>query len=128
MDRLSDKPVVLCVDDDPLVLRSLERELRHEPVEVLSTLHPEVALRWVEEHDVAVLLTDQRMPGMSGTQLIEEVLECSPNTTCVLLTAYPRDTAVIPSFGNGTYGLIPKPWDGPMLQSTVRRILREEER
>jgi DNA-binding NtrC family response regulator len=120
-----EKPVVLCVDDDPLVLRSLERLLRNEPVDVLTTLHPEIALRWVEDHDVRLLMTDQRMPGMSGTRLIEEVACRSPNTACVLLTAYPLDTAVLPDFLQGTYGLIAKPWDGPMLRSMIRQVLRE---
>ena len=124
--RTSEKPVVLCVDDDPFVLRSLERLLREEPVEVLSTMQPERALLWVQEHDVHVLVTDQRMPGMSGTRLIEEVVERSPGTTCVLLTAFPQDREVIPSSRRGTYGLIPKPWDGSMLKSTLRQILREE--
>src|SRR5262245_37923105 len=125
MRTTSDKPVVLCVDDDPLVLRSIERLLREEPVEVLSTLHPELALRWVEDHDVRVLVTDQRMPGMSGTRLVEQVMCCSPRTACLILTAYPLDTAVLPSFLQGTYGLIAKPWDGPMLRTTIRQTLRE---
>jgi DNA-binding NtrC family response regulator len=119
------QPSVLCVDDDPYVLRSLERLLRDEPVDVLTTLHPELALRWVEDHDVRLLVTDQRMPGMAGTRLIEEVLCRSPNTACVILTAYPLDTAVLPDFLDGTYGLIAKPWDGPMLRSMIRQILRE---
>src|SRR5262245_47610656 len=127
MRTTSDKPVVLCVDDDPLVLRSLERLLREEPVEVLSTLHPEIALRWGEDHDVRVLVTDQRMPGMSGTKLVERVMCCSPKTACPILPAYPLDTAVLPSFLQGTYGLIAKPWDGPMLRTTVRQTIRERE-
>jgi DNA-binding NtrC family response regulator len=125
LNRMSPKPAVLCVDDDPLVLRSLERLLREEAVEVLTTLHPELALRWVEDHDVRLLVTDQRMPGMTGTKLIEEVMCSSPSTACVLLTAYPQDTAVLPDFLSGTYGLVAKPWDGAMLRSMIRQILKE---
>jgi DNA-binding NtrC family response regulator len=127
LNRMSQKPAVVFVDDDPFVLRSLERLFREESVDLLTTLHPELALRWVEDHDVRLLVTDQRMPGMTGTKLIEEVMCCSPSTACVILTAYPLDTAVLPDFLNGTYGLIAKPWDGPMLRSMVRQMLREGE-
>ncbi len=125
MTRPSGKPLLLCVDDDPAVLRSLERLFREEPVELLSTAEPEQALRWVEEHDVWLLVTDQRMPGMTGIKLVEEVLCRSPRTACVILTAWPLDTAVLPDFLRDTYVLITKPWDGAELKSKVRQVLRE---
>ncbi len=115
------------MDDDPFVLRSLERLFREEPVEVLATLQPELALRWVDRHDVRLLMTDQRMPGMPGIRLIEEVLCRSPRTACVLLTAYPSDAAVLPDFLRDTYDLMAKPWNGDALKSRVRQILREQD-
>ncbi len=125
MNLENDRPVVLCVDDDPAVLRSLHRLFRGEPVEILSTLKPELALRWMGEHDVDVLLTDQRMPGMSGTSLVEETRRRSPRTSCVLLTAYPHDVTENANALQETDGLVSKPWDGTMLKSTIRQILRE---
>jgi len=127
MNLENDRPVVLCVDDDPMVLRSLHRLFREEPVEVLSTLKPELALRWMGEHDVDVLLTDQRMPGMSGTSLVEETRRRSPRTSCVLLTAYPQDVTANTNALQETDGLVSKPWDGPMLKSTLREILRQRD-
>lgn len=127
MPRTTEQPVMLCVDDDPAVLRALQRLFREEPVRMLSTLEPELALRWVQEHDVRVLVTDQRMPGMPGTKLVEEVMLRSPGTSCVILTAYPRDVDVLPDFLRDTYELIAKPWDGPSLKSKVRQILRERD-
>jgi two-component system response regulator HupR/HoxA len=127
MNAPSERPVMLCVDDDPAVLRSLERLFREEPVRLLSTLQPELALRWVQDHDVRLLLTDQRMPEMSGIKLVEEVMLRSPGTACVILTAYPKDVDVLPDFLQDTYEVIAKPWDGPSLKSKVRQILRERE-
>jgi len=127
MKTPDDLPVVLCVDDDPLVLKSLERLFKGEPVRLLTTLQPRLALKWVEEHDVSLLVTDQRMPEMCGTELVEEVLKVSPRTACVILTAYAMDTAVLPAFLQGVYGLMSKPWDGPMFKSTVRQMLRDRE-
>ena len=121
------RPVMLCVDDEPAVLRSLERLFRDEPVDVLTTLQPDLALRWVEEHDVRVLVTDQRMPDMTGIKLVEEVMCRSPRTACIILTAYPHDARVLPEFLKDTYELIAKPWDGASLKSKVRQILRERE-
>jgi DNA-binding NtrC family response regulator len=127
MIQPDERPVMLCVDDDPAVLRSLARLFREEPVQVLSTLRPDLALRWVESHDVRILVTDQRMPDMSGLKLVEEVLCRSPGTACVILTAFPADAEVLPDFLRDTYDLIAKPWDGPALRSRVRQILRERE-
>lgn len=127
MSVCHDLPLVLCVDDDPLVLRSLRRALRDEPLEILTTMKPRLALRWAGEHDVDLLLTDQRMPEMSGTELIERVLRHSPRTACVILTAYAMETVVKPSFLQGVYSLISKPWDEPMLRSEVLQILRDRE-
>jgi DNA-binding NtrC family response regulator len=125
MMRSAERPVILCVDDDPHVLRALERLLRDEPVDILSTLQPELALRWVENHDVRLLITDQRMPGMTGTRLVEEVMCRSPGTACVILTAYTRDVGILPDFLRDTYELVAKPWDGEALKSKVLHILRE---
>ena len=125
MKHASDKPVVLCVDDDPAVLRSLVRLFRGEPVELQTTLQPEEALRWMGRHEVDLLLTDQRMPRMTGTELVEQVLSSSPRTACVILTGYPLDTAVLPAFLRGSCDVFSKPWDGPVLKSTIRQILRE---
>lgn len=127
MSDRNERPTMLCVDDEPAVLRSLERLFRDEPVHVLSTLQPELALRWLEEHDVRVLVTDQRMPDMTGIKLVEEVMCRSPGTTCIILTAYPRDVGILPDFLRDTYELVAKPWDGTSLKSKVRQILRERE-
>ena len=127
MNDRSHRPTMLCVDDEPAVLRSLERLFRDEPVDVLTTLQPDLALRWVEEHDVRVLVTDQRMPDMTGIKLVEEVMCRSPRTACIILTAYPHDARVLPEFLKDTYELIAKPWDGASLKSKVRQILRERE-
>jgi len=125
MKRSTEKPVVLCVDDDPMVLKSLSRLFHEEPVRIVTTLQPQLALEWVQRRDVGLLLTDQRMPGMAGTDLVEEVQRCSPRTACILLTGYAPDVASHPSLLQGVSGLISKPWDGPMLKSAVRQILHE---
>src|SRR5262245_24809572 len=91
---LSRRHKVVLVDDDPAVLRSLRRLLRHEPYDLLSTDRPESALQWIEEGDVSLMVTDQRMPDLCGTELAELVRRKSPGTIRVLLTAYPGNEIV----------------------------------
>jgi len=125
MNPSIEKPVVLCVDDDPMVLKSLARLFRDEPVQVVTTLQAQLALEWVQRRNVGLLLTDQRMPDMAGTDLVGEVQRCSPRTACVILTGYAPGIAAQPSLLQGLSGLISKPWDGPMLKSAVRQILHQ---
>jgi two-component system, OmpR family, response regulator VicR len=73
------------------------------------------------------VITDQRMPGMVGTELLEEVLKRSPSTARILLTAYPGSTACTPGLSDWTECMISKPWDSAMLRQTIRQLLGERE-
>jgi len=65
--------VVICIDDDPPVLSAIRRLLRHEPYEVLTTEDPEEVLRIVSSREVALVIADQRMPRMLGTELFKAI-------------------------------------------------------
>ena len=118
--------VLVLVDDEPQVLFALRRELRREGWEVLSTDYPGQALEWLGTRDVSLVLSDQRMPVMSGTDLLAEVRRRSPTTARVLLTAY-ADAAAEPGLRSCVDALISKPWDPEMLASSVRDLLRDRE-
>lgn len=109
------RPLVVCVDDEAPVLRALQRTLGRSPYDLRTTSRPEEALRWSRERTLDVLVTDQRMPGMAGTELVEAVRERSPETSWIVLTAYP-DPAIRP--------LILKPWDDAALRRTVDELVR----
>jgi response regulator RpfG family c-di-GMP phosphodiesterase len=123
MKRATERHVVVCVDDEPAILSALRRSLRSEPYELLTTENPESALEWVDSRDVSLVITDQRMPGMVGTELLEEVLKRSPSTARILLTAYPGSTASEPGLREWTECMISKPWDEGMLRKTIRQLL-----
>ena len=80
------RDVVVFVDDQPEVLDSLRRLLRDESYEVRTTSSPDEALLWVGQGDVSVLVTDERMPTMRGTDLLERASKSSPGTVRVVLT------------------------------------------
>jgi len=127
MKRTIERHVVVCVDDEPAILSALKRSLRAEPYELLTTESPESALKWVGTRDVSLIITDQRMPGMEGTELLEEIWKCSPSTARIILTAYPGDTIGTPGLRHWTECMISKPWDNVMLRKTIRQLLGDRD-
>ena len=115
-------PVLLCVDDDPDVLRAVARDLRRQygdDYRVLRADSGEQALEAVREliaknEPLALVLSDQRMPRMDGVGLLSEVAGLTPSTKRVLLTAYADTDAAIAAINDSRvdYYLL-KPWDPP---------------
>jgi response regulator RpfG family c-di-GMP phosphodiesterase len=127
MNRVIERHVVLCVDDEPAILAALRRALRNEPYELLTTDLPDRALRWVDTREISLVISDQRMPGMLGTELLEEVSQRSPTTARIILTAYAGSTASRPGLRQRTDCMISKPWDSGMLRRTIRQLLMDRE-
>ena len=118
-------PLVICVDDEPPVLAALQRTLRGEPYEVVTTREPGRVLEWLDRRDVAVVIADQRMPETRGTDLLEEVRRRSPTSRRVILTAYPESAVIRARATEGVERLLTKPWDGDGLRYAVREHIRE---
>jgi FixJ family two-component response regulator len=116
--------VVVCVDDDAAVLASLKRCLRAEPFDVLTTDDPREAFDWFESQTAGVLITDQRMPDLTGTQLMARVRERSPQTACILLTAYPNSALSEEALRLGGVRVLTKPWEAQDLKRLIREALR----
>jgi thioredoxin reductase (NADPH) len=116
------KPVLFSVDDDPDVLRSVERDIRrryNENYRVLKADSGATALEALKKlklrnEAVALFLADQRMPHMSGVEFLEEAMQLFPEAKKVLLTAYADTNAAIAAINTVKidYYLL-KPWDPP---------------
>jgi len=112
---------VLLVDDEVRVLDSLEALLAMD-YRVLRAERPDAALDLLAKEQVALVVSDQRMPGMTGTELLTRCREVSPETVRVLLTAFTDADALMESINAANiYHFILKPWDPAELTSTVRR-------
>jgi thioredoxin reductase (NADPH) len=119
---VASRPVILAVDDDPDVLRAVDRDLRRRYTDAYRVLRagsgPE-ALETLREArtrnlPVALILSDQRMPGMDGVTMLGEARELYPDTKEVLLTAYADTDAAIAAINNVHLDYyILKPWDPP---------------
>lgn len=114
---------ILLVDDEVPNLRLLRRVLseEHDTFEAQSGAE---ALALLQQHVMSLIITDQRMPGMTGVQLLEQSLPITPNAIKILLTGYTDVQALIDAINAGhVYKYIPKPWDAEELKLTVRRAL-----
>ena len=118
---------VILLDDDAAALAALRRTLRGEPYELLTSDDPSRVLRWVETRDVSLVVSDLRMPGMEGTELLEGVRRRSPQTIGAVLTGYPEYLRLSPDLKNWVRRVIIKPWEEPRLRQTLRQLLRERE-
>ena len=116
------RPVVVCIDDDPSVLRALRRVLRSDDYEVLTTADPETALDRILRPPVDVFIADERMPGITGTDLLRVVEQQSPDTRRVIISAYPEAALRARSQQSLVQHFIPKPWNDELLKAIVRRM------
>ncbi|MCB2224418.1 MAG: FAD-dependent oxidoreductase [Actinobacteria bacterium] len=116
------KPIILSVDDDRHVLEAVERDLRGhygDDYRVVAAESGAEALDALEELQrrgaaVALLLADQRMPGMEGTEFLERSMALAPDARRVLLTAYADTQAAIDAINRvGLDHYLMKPWDPP---------------
>lgn len=119
------KPVILTVDDDPAVLGAIERDLRRQYRADFRVMKAESAAAGLDtakelaarNTPVALFLVDQRMPGMSGTELLSEVMKLHPASRRVLLTAYADTDAAIAGINDVALDhYLMKPWDPPEQQ------------
>src|SRR5580692_6694922 len=101
---------ILILDDESLILRSLEN-LFEDDYEVFTTSDAETALKLARDYDLAVILCDERMPGVSGHDFLRRVREVS-NATRVMMSGYADMTALAEAVNGGQiFAYIAKPWE-----------------
>lgn len=116
------KPVIFTIDDDPSVLKSVERDLRvhyGQDYRIIPINAGKAALDYLSKLEqrnetIALFLVDQRMPEMSGTEFLQEAIKIYPQARRVLLTAYADTQAAIDSINEvGLDYYLMKPWHPP---------------
>lgn len=114
---------ILVVDDEVPNLRLLRRVLSPDH-DILEATGGEEAVAILQKENISLIITDQRMPAMTGVQLLEESLKIRPDAIKILLTGYTDVQALIDAINAGhVYKYIPKPWDADELKLTVKRAL-----
>jgi two-component system NtrC family sensor kinase len=114
---------ILVVDDEVENLRVMDLTFRRN-FKILTAESGEAALEILNTQPVAVILSDHRMPGMSGTQFLGYAKEIAPETVRILLTAYGDAETLGQAINDGSiYRYIPKPWDPDEMRLTLRRAI-----
>jgi diguanylate cyclase (GGDEF)-like protein/PAS domain S-box-containing protein len=112
---------LLIVDDDINVLSSLHRLFRRDGYHILTAQSPAEGFELLALHRVQVIVCDQRMPVMSGTEFLSKVKEMYPETIRIILSGYTGLEAVLDSINRGAiYRFYTKPWDDTQLRDNIR--------
>ena len=124
------KPIWI-VDDDQSIRFVLEKALLRESLPTRSFTHPrEVldALADVSDEGPQVLVSDIRMPGGSGLDLLEKVKELQPGLPVIIMTAFSDLDSAVSAFQGGAFEYLPKPFDLPKAVELIRRAVEESQR
>jgi len=119
LDRSVRKARILMVDDEERILTALKSIFRLR-YHVFATTDGNKALEFMKKYQMHVVISDQRMPIMTGVELLRQAREISPASVRILLTGYSDLASIVGSINDGqVYRFISKPWDNKELQQTV---------
>jgi len=118
------KHTVLLVDDEEKILNSLKRLLRKEEYQLLTASSVAEGLKVLEENDIHLVISDQRMPQMSGTEFFAIVKERYPDAIRIILTGYTEVDSITESINKGhIYKFFLKPWNDQSLKLEINQAL-----
>ena len=117
---MNDKIHVLYIDDEDNNLKSFRATLRKD-FKIFTAIDADEGLRIAREEEVHVVIADQRMPGMTGTEFFEELVKFNPDPIRILLTGYSDIASVIDAINKGeVYRFIDKPWNIEQIKNSIK--------
>ncbi|NVD97874.1 EAL domain-containing protein [Massilia sp. BJB1822] len=117
---------ILLLDDEANIVRALGRALRSDGYKILAAVNAEEAFRLLAVNEVQVVVSDQRMPDMSGTEFLSRVKDLYPDTIRIVLSGYADLESVIDAINRGAiYRFFTKPWDDEQLRACIREAFRQ---
>jgi two-component system, NtrC family, response regulator PilR len=120
-------PSVLLVDDEPDILEVLEIVMLDEGFEVQRAESARTALSMLRSTPVDIVISDIRMPDMSGVELLKEAQEIAPETTFVMMTAFATTETAIEALQHGAFDYLSKPFNMDDIRTVVRNALSSRE-
>ncbi len=117
--------IILLVDDEAHILSALQRAMRREPWTVLTADSGSAALAVLAKQHVDLIVSDQKMPGMSGLDLLARARSLQPDAASILITGWTEEVPHAQIEALGVHALLPKPWDVQTLKRAVREALAQ---
>lgn len=117
------QPVVLLVDDEAHVLSALRRGLRREAITIETARNGREALEWLTQNSAALVISDQKMPGLSGVDLLKTIRARWPATQRILMSGWTSEIPSIAIDAAGLFCVIAKPWDDEELRCSIRKAV-----
>jgi PAS domain S-box-containing protein/diguanylate cyclase (GGDEF)-like protein len=119
---------LLLVDDEENIVASLKRLLRRDGYHIITATSAAEGLQRLAEHEVDVIVSDQRMPGMTGVEFLHRAKALYPQTVRMVLSGYTELQSIIDAVNEGAiYKFLTKPWDDTLLRSHIAEAFRQKE-
>jgi len=119
---------LLLVDDEENIVSSLRRLLRRDGYHIVTACSGAEGLRRLAEHEIDVIVSDQRMPGMTGVEFLHRAKDLYPQTIRMVLSGYTELQSIIDAVNEGAiYKFLTKPWDDERLRGHVAEAFRQKE-
>lgn len=119
---------ILLVDDEENILSSLRRLLRRDGYRILTANGGEAGLELLTQNEVDVIISDQRMPGMTGVDFLRRVKILYPNTIRLVLSGYTELQSITDAINEGAiYKFLTKPWEDDQLRASIEEAFHQKE-
>lgn len=118
---------ILIVDDDELVLESLKMVLKEAGYKVKAVSLPEKALSVFDRYSIDLVITDLKMPNISGIELLKKIRQKAPDCPVIMMTAYATVETAVEAMKQGAVDYIMKPFSADELELIVKRAIKEKE-
>ena len=117
---------IMCLDDEPSVLRALVRLLRHHKLQAIPFTEGAEALEALSEQEFALIISDMRMPNMNGADFLEQAKVLAPDTQRILLTGYSDLISTVNAVNQGEiHAYVKKPWQNQRLMYLIEQAIEK---
>lgn len=122
------QPTLLLVDDEPNILSALKRQMRSAGYRILTADSGPAGLELLSKNDVDVIVSDQRMPGMTGVEFLRTVKTMYPDTVRIVLSGFTELQSVTDAVNEGAiYKFLTKPWDDVQLRAHIQEAFQHRD-
>lgn len=120
-------PTLLLVDDEENIRAALKRLLRRDGYDILSAGGGQEGLDLMVEHEIDVIVSDQRMPNMTGVEFLRQAKVVQPQTVRIVLSGYTELQSITDAINEGAiYKFLTKPWDDEQLRANIAEAFRHK--